>query len=470
MNTALLYRIVWCLLAGWLLLITGCRQLIGGDKNILTPEIIKYSVATDKPQSPVKEVPTDQNQAAPADRSSQSSQQAPLPAPPVEEKLLPHQLNPRTPEGLSPLPLPLIEPIPPKSGLPQGAATERKEVVPTRAPDFIYRDQILTEDTAWHGEVRIEGGLTVAPQTTLTIDPGTVVRFRRGRDAGTLPVLVIQGRIQVNGSEERTILFTSSYEESLAGDWQGIVILASEKKNLIASARVEGAETGLDSLFSTIAVKNSRFVKCRTGLRVQDSLFAMNGGGVRDCSLGAGVTDSEADVRDAAFSGNRQGIVALRSSLSLVGMVMEGNASMGLETDECRLKVNGCRIAVNGSGLTLTASEGTVAASVITRNGEYGLFLGGSRIRVSGNEITANGGVGLLVDDGQGVAWGNALYANGTYDLYNAGTEEFRAIGNWWGEKGAADLAHRIYGSRQDATRGQVYYAPVLPARPKTGS
>ncbi len=462
MDTAQFHRICRWLAVGSLLLLFGCREFLGGEKNILTPEVIKYSVPTDTPKPPVKEVPAEQLSAAPV---SQLPQQAPSLAPPVEEKLLPRQPAPQLPKGLNPVPTP--PQVSPRSGLPQGAVTGRKPVVLSRTPDFAYRDQILSEDTAWHGEVVIEGGLTVAPQATLTIDPGTVIRFQ---GAGTLPVLVIQGRIQANGSEEKPVLFTSSYEEPLAGDWQGIVILASEKKNLITCSRVEGAETGLDSLFSTITVKNSRFEKCRTGVRVQDSLFVMSGGGARDCLLGGGLTDSEADIRDASFSANREGIVALRTSLSLAGTVLEGNVNRGLKAADCRIRINGCRFAANGNGLTLTASEGSVTASVLTGNRDYGLFLNRSRIRVSGNEIATNGGVGLQVDDGEGVAWGNALFANGTYDLFNAGPDEFRAVANWWGEKGSDDLARRIYDNRQDATRGRVYYVPVLPARPKTGS
>lgn len=466
MNIALFHRICWCLTAGSLVLMTGCQQFLGGEKNILTPEVIKYSVSTDTPKPAVKEVPAEQSPS-----TAPASPNVPATVPPVEEKLLPHQLPSRTPEGLTPVPPPATVPVPPKAELQSAPVMpERKPVIALRSPDFTYRDQILTEDTTWHGEVTIAGGLTVAPQATLTIEPGTVVRFQRGGDGGTLPILVIQGRIQANGSEERPILFASSAEEPLAGEWQGIVILASEKKNLLVSCHVEGAETGLDSLFSTINMKNTLFRKCRTGIRVQDSLFVMNGGGAHDCLLGSALTDSEADIRDAAFSGNRQGAVAVRTSLTLIGTVFEENATLGLKADDCRLRISGCRLAVNGSGLALTSCEGQVVASAITGNKDYGLFLGKSRVKVSGNEIATNGKVGLRVDDGQGVAWGNALFANGAYDLFNGGTEEFRAIGNWWGKTGPADLAQRIYGNHQDATRGRVYYAPVLPARPKTGS
>jgi hypothetical protein len=88
-----------------------------------------------------------------------------------------------------------------------------------------------------------------------------------------------------------------------------------------------------------------------------------------------------------------------------------------------------------------------------------------SRIKVNANEIAQNARVGLRIDDGKGIAWGNALFANGDYDLYNAGTEEFRAIGNWWGDA-TSDIARRIYDRRMNNTLGRVLYLPVLTAKP----
>ncbi len=41
--------------------------------------------------------------------------------------------------------------------------------------DLIYKNGIITEDVTWNGNVLVEGGLILAPQATLTMEPGTTV-------------------------------------------------------------------------------------------------------------------------------------------------------------------------------------------------------------------------------------------------------------------------------------------------------
>jgi hypothetical protein len=382
------------------------------------------------------------------------------------DKLLSRLIDLKNPEYL----MRLSSPAPSRSrsrsdAAKNGANGPAQSEVPARAPDFSYRDGILTEDTAWYGDVLIEGGLTIAPQTTLTVKNGTVVRFRDSRTSSARGVLLVQGRIVVNGSADKPAIFTAAGENEAAAVWQGIVLMGSGKKNLIEHCRVEGAETGLDASFSNVTLKNAFFGKCRTGVRMQDSLVVMSGGGAGECGAGLILYDCEADIRSADFYGNRLGIFAARSSLSLSDSGLSGNNLLALKADSCRLGISGNAFVANGSGLCLVACEGSVTANRIAQSAAYGLILTQSRVKVSANEIERNAKVGLRIEDGKGVAWGNSLFANGDYDLYNGGIEEFRAIGNWWGGTVAA-IAGRIYDRSMDDSRGRVLYLPVLQTRP----
>jgi hypothetical protein len=350
------------------------------------------------------------------------------------------------------------------SGPPSDPASARRKATAI-SPDFSYRDALLTEDTSWHGEVLIEGGVTVAPQATLTVQSGTVVRFKAGAGSGAHGVMVVQGRIIVSGAVDRPIIFTSLYENAATGVWQGIVLLGSGKKNLIENCRVEGAETGFDASFSTVTLKNTIFSRCRTGVRMQDSLAVITGGGAGECGCGLIFYDCEADIRSADVIGNRLGIYAARTSLSLADSRLNGNNLLALTAEACRLNITGNSFTANGSGVSLTGCEGSVVANRIAKNADYGLALARSRVKVNANEIAHNARIGLRIEDGKGIAWGNALYANGDYDLYNAGTEEFRAIGNWWGDP-TSDIAGRIYGRQMGNAPGRVLYLPVLRTRP----
>jgi hypothetical protein len=324
-------------------------------------------------------------------------------------------------------------------------------------PGIVYADRVITEDTVWRGEVLVTGAVTVAPQATLSIEPGTTVRFRaQGTQAA---LLAVQGRLVAVGSAEAPIVFGSVFTAPGAGDWQGVMLLGTEKKNVMEQCRIEGAQTGLDAMFSSITLKNVRCERCGIGIRFHDAVVTMDGGGAADCDTGLALTESEATLRGVAATGNRVGISARKSSVYLSEANITGNRAGGFSGDGCRVKLVAGAASGNGSGITLLASEGAVTGMKLTKNREYGMSLTSSRIRVSGNQITGNGDNGLLVFDGGSVAWENSIYENAGYDLYNAGTEEFRAPGNWWGM-----TPPKIY---DNSGRGKVLYTPVLSARPQ---
>jgi hypothetical protein len=343
------------------------------------------------------------------------------------------------------LPLPQIKPAP--------EPPPRAEL--SLNPALSYADRLLSEDTVWRGEVLVEGAVTVAPQATLSIEPGTVVRFRRkGNQA---PLLVVQGRLVAVGTREAPILFSSSFVEPMAADWQGVMLLGSEKKNTLENCRIEGAQTGFEALFSSVTLKSVRVERSGVGMRFQDTLVAMESGGASGCDIGLSFSESEADLRSLSLVSNRLGLSARKSSVYLLEANLSGNQT-GFSCDGCRVKIQGGAFLGNGEGVTLLGCEGSVTGARIAKNREYGMSLTASRVRVSANQITGNGENGLIVFDASSVAWDNAIYENAGYDLFNAGTEEFRAPGNWWGAS-----APKIF---DNAGRGKVLYAPLRSAIP----
>ncbi len=385
--------------------------------------------------------------------------------PPVLEKILPRDLPAPSPEQLMPVSRPA--PINSADRAHNGVADPARRLAEVPSPDFSYHDAILTEDVTWRGEVRVEGVVTIAPQTTLTVEQGTIVRFgREGDTTGHDAFLLVYGRVAALGTREKPILFSSHFAQPMAGDWQGIAMLGSEKKNLLENCRVEGAETGLDTSYSTVTLKNVHFSRCGTGARLRDSVVSAAGGGANGCITGLHLMDSEVEISDAAISGNRQGVVADGSSLYLAGGTVSRNDLDALKTADSRIRIAGGSFTANGTGLTLVSSQGSVTGARIAGNAGHGIVLADSRVKVHGNEIAGNGGAGIIVEDGKGGAWGNSIFANGEYDLVNKGTEEFRAMGNWWGAVDLSMIGKRIYDRQMDSGRGRVFYLPVLAAKP----
>lgn len=330
----------------------------------------------------------------------------------------------------------------------------------------VIRDAVLTEDTVWRGEVLVEGSITVAPQTTLTLEPGTIVRFRRtapGEGAG--PVLLVQGRIVARGSAGEPVSFTSAFTDPGAGEWQGIILLGSEKKNLFDQCRVEGAVVGIDASFSTATLKDVSLSACGTGARFQDSIITVDGGEVSGCLVGMELAESESDVRDLTVRGNRLGMTVRGGALFMEGGRFVANKKAGLTAISSRFSIASAIFRDNGAGLDVTGSTGKVTASRVSGNRDVGIHLVRSRVQVNGNEIVSNGAIGLRVEDGLGIAWGNSFSGNGSFDIDNAGVEDFRAMANWWGEPSPA-LGKRLNHSHQDPVRGLILVNPVLKARP----
>ncbi len=331
---------------------------------------------------------------------------------------------------------------------------------------FVYKGETLTEDTVWSGRVTIRDSLTIAPQTTVTVSPGTVVEFSRSSGRENAAVLLVRGRIAVSGTKDQPVRFLPQGDDALSATWQGIVLLASEKNNVLEHCRVEGAEVGVDADYSTVTVKDSFFSGCRTALRARDCRLRISTSSVSNCDVGAALYDSEAEIEGMTLVSNRKGIFTKKSSLYLADTIISENTMEAFSAEESNLKAVGNKILGNGGGMELTTSAGLISGNRIMQNRDYGISMTGSRVRVTANDISKNGRIGMRVADGRGIAWGNIISANGQYDLYNAGQEDFRAIGNWWGEGSAASSPGKIYDKAADPRSGKVIRFPFLQAKP----
>jgi parallel beta-helix repeat protein len=467
--------------------LSGCTSgMFDEELSLLRPNFMKDSSNTDAPRPKPKAVVQVQTERGQPDALNGGGLSK---LPPMESNIPSKELLPRYPgipspglaPGAPPSPVHLIgrDATSPEQLSATAAGVVRnapvKTAVPPRqravtgTPDISCGTQLLTEDSVWHGEVLVTGVVTVAPQATLTIEPGTVVRFA-GADspssAGSGGELLVQGRLVASGTKNGPIFLTSLYAEPMRGDWQGIVLLGSEKKNTLEECTLEGAEIGIDASYSTLTLRGTRFVRCGTGIRLQDTVFSSGGGSVVNCEVGIALLDSEAELIDGSFSGNSRGVVSDRSSLYLSGGSFTRNNVVGLTADHSRVKISGGSFSNNGSGLLLVSSQGSVSGNTIAENADCGIALTDSRIRIQGNRIMRNRKTGLRVADGLGLAWGNSFIDNGGYDLVNDGREEFRAIANWWGASAGAGIERRIFDRQSDGRRGRVIYYPPLTEKP----
>jgi parallel beta-helix repeat protein len=132
--------------------------------------------------------------------------------------------------------------------------------------------ETIEEDTTWSGEITVTGDVYVPPGVTLTILPGTTVKFQRideqsgrnlfGNDTPYYPQaeLIIRGRLIAQGTRDNIILFTSAERNASIADWGAINLLGSDD-SIIEYCKIIFAYNGFHAHSSTALISHNEFIK-----------------------------------------------------------------------------------------------------------------------------------------------------------------------------------------------------------------
>ncbi|HHS97129.1 MAG TPA: hypothetical protein ENK08_04410, partial [Chloroflexi bacterium] len=129
---------------------------------------------------------------------------------------------------------------------------------PEGSPAPIARSGPLAHDETWSGEVLVTDTVVVPEGVTLTVAPGTTVRFRhyRGYREGKVGLVVEGGTLLAVGTPQAQIWFTSDAPDPINGDWAGVSIYHSDDTRL-DYVIVEYGEIGVEQFFSQADVTHS---------------------------------------------------------------------------------------------------------------------------------------------------------------------------------------------------------------------
>lgn len=329
----------------------------------------------------------------------------------------------------------------------------------------VYDGAVLSEDVTWSGSILVRGFVVVAPQATLRIEPGTVVRFASS-DTQQLPNLVVQGRLHAVGTSDLPVILTSDRSTPVRGSWGGVVFLSTEKRNLLELCRIEYAEIGVDVRFSTVALKGVSLVQARTALLAHDSVVQMTGSTVSDSETGIEIYNTEFDGRDTTVSACQRGCLLSKSAIVLASPKIMNNLQTGLEADECRIRITGGEFAGNALGAHIKGSEGQIVMSRFFQNIRTALHLSGSNIKIQRSLFDGNRQDALRVEDGRALLLNNAFVSNSGFNLYNAGREVVSARQNWWGTTDQLLIRQKIHDADRDKNTGTVNVFPWLNEKP----
>ena len=358
-----------------------------------------------------------------------------------------------------------------QAALPQAAESQppvRPQRLSVTTADTVLAGKVIAEDLVLRGTVLVKGSLVVAPQATLKLEPGTVLRFAPEPGSSLLPRLVVQGRLVVAGTSQQPVLMGAAINEPMPADWGGVVLLATEKKNQFDHCRIEGAQTGISAHFARFSSRGIKINRSEIGIALYDSEASIQQADIYRCDTGIRLADSELDLRDSLLHENRQGVYGVQASFTFSGVQSVKQAQEGLLADQCRFRIAGCRFAENRTGARLISGDGQIVLSRFLDNREHGADFSGTRVRVTNSTFSNNTGSGIVLDNTRGFISGSALAANKAYNLQSKGSGSFSAVLNWWGATDSRQVTAGILDTTaKDQTAG-VPFVPFLKERPLT--
>ena len=145
------------------------------------------------------------------------------------------------------------------------------------APKPVQPAGFITQDTVWQGLIEITQDILVPAGVTLTIKPGTLIRFTKNKQGQIDPrflftghELLVRGNIRAGGTPERPIIFTSAQSDPQAGDWAGIILdHVSGEGSWFTYCQIQYAETGIYCIRSSPRITCNDFENTDYGIICQ---------------------------------------------------------------------------------------------------------------------------------------------------------------------------------------------------------
>jgi len=276
---------------------------------------------------------------------------------------------------------------------------------------------VIKCDTTWEKEVVIRGDVEIARGATLTVMPGTVVKFVKIEEFGPSKLykdkatyfpraeLIIRGKIIAQGTKDRMILFTSAEKSPHPGAW-GAINLLDTQDNILEFCEIRYAHTG---------------VHCHGGqVTVANCYFHHNGVAIGQKNVEEFETRCVVPILYNRITGNGGGILFGKGTSPTISHNQISNNKLfgifGKKGASCHVRYN--NTVRNGKGIILYAMEG---------------------VRLSENNISDNEEYNISLLEGQ----------IGDVDARN----------NWWGTTDKKKIKDLIWDKDEDETLGRLDFS-----------
>jgi len=190
---------------------------------------------------------------------------------------------------------------------------------PAPLPPLIAEDIHLTEA---QGPYLASQLTIIAPDATLTVEPGTSIWFQ---ELG----LVVKGGLDVEGVPERPVRF------SAAGDhpWKGIFFDRTLDESRLVHTEIRGAQFGVNARNARVRIEHGLIEGNEWGVVAEDAILTLNDTVIRDSGkAGLSARGSIVDARRCVVSENDAGGVQLtKSQATLQDNGLYGNGKWDLK-------------------------------------------------------------------------------------------------------------------------------------------
>lgn len=150
----------------------------------------------------------------------------------------------------------------PSTTLPPSTLASTLQPTTTQQPSTTLAVKVvsgdLQSDDVWSGAVLVTSYIEVPKGVTLTIEPGTVVKFQANRDyknplkAG----MEVHGKLVAKGSKDNLIYFTSSDDHPINGDWHFLRFYEADPSSILSYAVVEYGQQGVNIWHSNVTISH----------------------------------------------------------------------------------------------------------------------------------------------------------------------------------------------------------------------
>jgi hypothetical protein len=348
-------------------------------------------------------------------------------------------------------------------------------------PAFYVHGTITTQTWTKDNVYIVDGNAGIPVSHTLTIEPGTVVRF------DGYYILWVDGELVADGTAEEPIRFTSNFTNPDPGDWNAIWF----------------TETSVDAMFDGVGeyiqgsiVRHAIFKYGHQPVRFSDAapfiaynaVYAtdyvdtgISGGTNEDTGAGPVIVGNVFTDASLQVSWNDEGFSVLSNTIT--GGYLRINKGAGTVAHNSVSDVppadpmQSLRIGIYAHGsLDVIDNQvmrcdrgiqfggtGLISGNLAIGNRGHGIAVSGSPTVVN-NTSWLNDGAAMVVDSGGPpvLHYNNLAPRSGQYALRNNTTNDVDATNNWWGTTSEAAIQAAIYDGNDEYGYGIVDYSGYL--------